>query len=178
MRSGAMDETMSVARSTAGREKLEMLNERISPENIRRIASTRAAATWCPGGGTAPLRTILYDIFMCAEAEQICSVWREESTEYMGRRYSGIGEAPAVRQLLPKFKRLIDMGVNHTTIGTSLFGFAGCIRDLCRSDLKDMYIVDLVNAHPAFTAQRNPDLVAISDYCAHRDAKISEIMMQ
>ena len=96
----------------------------------------------------------------------------------MGRRYSGIGEAPAFRQLLPKFKRLIDMGVNHSTVGASLFGLPGCIRDLCRSDLKDMYIVDLVNAHPAFTAQRNPDLVAISDYCAHRDAKISEIVAQ
>ena len=95
--------------------KTVLNSERISLEALDLVASS-TAATWTPPGSPIPLRTILYDIRQCVEGGRITSVWREEDEKRQGRRYSGIGEAPALRDMPARLRGLIAAGVNHTTL--------------------------------------------------------------
>ena len=115
--------------------KVILLSERVSVEALDRVASS-TAATWTPPGSAIPLRTVLFDIRQCIEGGRITSVWREEDEKKQGRRHSGIGEAPALREMPARLRGLIAAGVNHHTVGMSLFSLPGYIRNLLRSGIE------------------------------------------
>ena len=83
---------MSVARSR--KPAHVTLVERVAVQNLRRIASC-PAAEWKPASSVS-LRTIINDILLYAEENgcegKLLSLWREESSDYRGRRYSGSQE--------------------------------------------------------------------------------------
>jgi hypothetical protein len=158
----------------APKAKYAVITERVSVDVLDYVASS-PAAEWTPPGSEIPLRTILYDIRRCTEDGCLLSIWREETEQFKGRRYSGIGDQ-ANRELPSHHRRLIEVGVNHTTIGMSLFALPGYLRDLLRSRVPNLYILDLVNAHPTFTAQRNPTLQHLRAYCDRRDECLRLVM--
>ena len=121
-----------------------ILVERVAVKNLRRIASC-PAAEWRPVSSVS-LRTILTDILLCTEEQgsegKLLSLWREESPDYRGRRYSGPGDKTP-----PELKRVKSRGANPGCIGRSLFGFPSFVRNLARSGLQDLYVLDIVNCH-------------------------------
>ena len=154
--------------------KAVLITECVSIAVLDCVASS-PAAEWAPLGSEVPLRTILYDIRRCTEDGCLLSIWREEREHFKGRRYSGVGEH-AVRDLPPRLRHLIECGVNHSTIGMSLFALPGYLRDLLRCRVPNLYILDLVIAHPTFTSQRNPTLSHLRDYCVRRDEWVAAVM--
>ena len=86
-----------------------ILVERVAVKSLRRIASCPAAG-WRPASPVS-LRTILTDIRLCTEEQgsegKLLSLWREESPDYRGRRYSGPGDKTP-----PELKRVKSRGAN------------------------------------------------------------------
>ena len=76
------------------------------------------------------------------------------------------------------FKELLSKGVNPGTVGKSLFGLPKYLRNLARAGLKDCYILDLVNAHPAITLRRHPSLQALGEYVNQREQVLAQIPRQ
>ena len=134
-----------------------ILVERVAVKNLRRIASC-PAAEWRPASSVS-LRTIITDILLCTDEQRnegkLLSLWREESTDYRGRRYSGPSE---LHKQPPELKRVRNRGANPGCIGRSLFGYPGFIRNLARSGLQDLYILDIVNCHVQLLHRRHPSL--------------------
>ena len=103
------------------------------------------------------------------------STWREEGTGYLGRRYSGMPEIRKGDPLYSHFKRLQAKGVNPGTLFRSLFGFPSYIRNLARSDLPDLYVLDLVNCHLAVLRCRRPTLDHLAYYVENRETVLADI---
>ena len=152
------------------------MSECVALDHLGKVASSRVAATWTPPGSVVPLRTILYDIRRCVKDGSLMSVWREETEKHRGRRYSGLGEVPALRDIPDHLRSLLEAGVNHSTVGMSLFALPGYVRHILRSGIKDLYILDLVNAHPSFMAMRNPTLKSLLAYCEDRERHLADVM--
>jgi hypothetical protein len=146
------------------------LVERVSVANLRQLASCPAAEEWCPTGTTVSLRTIIADILLCCDKDELCSYWEEERDGSRGRRYSKAGDVK--REPLANAKR---RGANPGIIGRSLFALPGYIRDMARSELKGMWVLDLVNAHPAIMHRRHPSLQYLAQYVEHREEALASI---
>ena len=74
-----------------------------------------------------------------------------------GRRYSGhrVVIAPDDDNC---FTRVAGHGVNESSVGKSLFGLPGWLRDVRHIGLSDCYILDMANAHPTIQHRRHHHL--------------------
>ena len=168
-----MDECSSVSQRPR-KVSYVALEERVAVGNLKLVASSAAAKLWKPTG-TVSLRTIISDILLCTESGTLTSTWREEKLGYLGRRYSGPPEMRKTDPLYPHFNRLRSKGVNPSTIGRSLFGYPSYIRNLARSGLQDLYVLDLVNCHLVIMHRRHPTLSYLAQYVANREAVLASI---
>ena len=167
-----MDECSSVSQRPH-KVSYVALEERVAVDNLRLVAGS-TAAKWKPMG-TVSLRTIITDILLCTNEGKLVSTWREEGTGYLGRRYSGMPEIRKGDPLYSHFKRLQAKGVNPGTLFRSLFGFPSYIRNLARSGLPDLYVLDLVNCHLAVLRRRHPTLDHLAYYVENREAVLASI---
>ena len=169
-----MDEASSSVSQRPRKVSYVALEERVAVDNLRLVASSTAAKLWKPMG-TVSLRTILADIILCAEEGKLVSLWTEEAPNYAGRRYSGPQEMRKGEPLLPHFNRLKAKEVNPGTLGRSLFGYPSYIRNLARSGLPDLYVLDLVNCHLVILHRRHPTLKHSGHYVENREAVLASI---
>jgi hypothetical protein len=158
-------------------EGVKVLRELVAVENLRAVASSRAACEWCPPGSCVSLRTILHDLLSCVDDDGVLlSAWHEERPDHVGRRYSGCPAIPAkATGELARFKRLLAEGVNPSTVGKSLFAFPGYVRNLSRAGLADLYILDLANCHPCVTLRRHPTMAGIAAYVKEREKTLASV---
>jgi hypothetical protein len=146
------------------------LVEPVSVANLRKLASCPASEHWCPSGTGVSLRTVIMDILLCCDKNELCSYWEEEKSASKGRRYS---KAADVKR--EDFARAKRRGANPGFIGRSLFALPGYIRNLARSELKGMWVLDLVNAHPTIMHRRHPSLQHLARYVEHREEALASI---
>jgi hypothetical protein len=146
---------------------LAELVERVNVANLHTLASCPAAEHWCPKGSSISLRTIIMDIMLCCEQAEkehrLTSYWEEGPTG--PRRYCKAVDIPHIQR----------RGANPGFIGRSLFCLTGCIRNLARSDLKDLWILDLVNAHPTIMSRRHPGMQHLARYVQSREEILASI---
>ena len=88
-----------------------------------------------------------------------------------GRRYSGYKPDFAI----DSFERHIAEGVNPGSVGRSLFGLPGWLRDIARSGLANCYVLDMANAHPAIQNRRYGHLRALSEYVNNRERVLASV---
>jgi hypothetical protein len=110
------------------------------------------------------------DIILCCDDGQLQSRWEEEEDGAKRRRYS----KPSEKRNDP-FAHIRRRGANPGFIGRSLFAPPGYIRDMARSDLRGMWILDLVNAHPCIMHRRHPSLQHLARYVEHREEILAAI---
>jgi hypothetical protein len=144
------------------------LVEPVNVTNLRLLASCPAAEQWCPGANVS-LRTVIMDILLCCDDGHLQSRWEEEEEGAKRRRYSKLGDK---RNDLAHIRR---RGANPGFIGRSLFTLPGYIRNLARSGLRDMWVLDLVNAHPCIMNRRHPSLQHLARYVEHREEVLATI---
>jgi hypothetical protein len=168
-----MDEASSSVSQRPRKVSYVALEERVAVDNLRLVASS-AAATWKPMG-TVSLRTIITDILLCTNEGKLVSTWKEEGAGYLGRRYSGLPDIRKGDPLYSHFKRLQAKGVNPGTLGRSLFDYPSYIRNLARSGLPDLYVLDLVNCHLVILHRRHPTLKHLGQYVENRESVLARI---
>jgi hypothetical protein len=151
------------------------LKEPVAVAALRSVASSNAAAEWYPSGSPVSLRGIIHDVLACVRGGYITSCWHQESADRPSRRYSGCAISGKATGELAMLRDLQASGVNKATIGRSLFGLPGCIRNLARAGLQDFYVLDLVNAHPAITLKRHPSMAALASYVNNREQVLASI---
>jgi len=66
-------------------------------------------------------------------------------------------------------------GANPGTVGRSLFGFPGFIRNLARSGQEDLYVLDIVNCHVQILHRRHPGLQHLAQYAGQREEVLASI---
>ena len=88
-----------------------------------------------------------------------------------GRRYSGYKTDFA----LEPFDRHIAEGVNPGSVGRSLFGLPGWLRDIARSGLANCYVLDMANAHPAIQNRRYCHLRVLGEYVQDRERVLASV---
>ncbi len=88
-----------------------------------------------------------------------------------GRRYSGYKPEFAIES----FDRHIAEGVNPGSVGRSLFGLPGWLRDIARSGLANCYVLDMANAHPAIQNRRYSHLRALGEYVHNRERVLASV---
>ena len=115
------------------------------------------------------------DILLCCEPKndehQLTSHWEEEDGKRKGRRYSKLGD---IKKPDP-FANARRRGANPSFIGRSLFALPGYIRNMARSGLDDLWVLDLVNAHPTIMHRRHPSLQYHARYVEHREEVLATI---
>ena len=143
------------------------LVERVNVANLHILASCPAAEQWCPRGSSVSLRTIIMDIILCCERagneHHLTSHWEQGPTG--PRRYCKAVDIP----------HILRRGANPGFVGRSLFCLPGCLRGVARSDLKDLWVLDLVNAHPIIMSRRHPDMPHLAQYVRDREAILASI---
>jgi hypothetical protein len=159
--------------------KSKVVFEHLNRIAMEELASSVAAKTFRIVDGGPTLLCVLGDFLaQCTHgctrdgATPIRVRWREEESMYLlgrhGRRYSGRdldGESEDVA-----VERFLSTGISKTFIQVSSFALPGWLRDVCRSGLRNRYVLDLVNAHPYIVSKRHPDLVHLREYVDNRDA--------
>ena len=150
---------------------MAFLKEPVSIANLRLLASCPASEQWCPAGTAVSLRTVIMDILLCCDDGHLISRWEEEEEGAKRRRYSKLGDIKR-NETFDKARR---RGANIGFIGRSLFALPGCIRNMARSELKDLWVLDLVNAHPCIMHRRHPSLQHLARYVEHREEVLTSI---
>ena len=151
---------------------MALLGEQVNLVNLRRLASCPAAERWCPTGTSISLRTVIMDIILCCDDNgKLQSSWVEEEPGTKRRRYS---KSQTTKRDDP-FAVPRRRGANMSFIGRSVFTLPGYIRNMARSDLQDMWILDLVNAHPCIMHRRHPSLQYLAQYVEHREEALASI---
>ena len=124
------------------------------------------------------LRAIITDIILCTEDVEgsadegmLTSLWREESGDHRGRRYSTLAEA----KKNDPFHQIRLRGANPGTVGRSLFAFPGYIRDMARSGLTNLWVLDIVNCHLSVMHRRHPSLEHLAHYVERREEVLSSL---
>jgi hypothetical protein len=114
---------------------------------------------------------VIMDILLCCDKDgKLHSNWCEERDGTRGRRYS-----KAVDMKHEHFAEVKRRGANPSFIGRSLFALPKFMRNMARSDLKGMWILDLVNAHPTIMHRRHPSLQYLAHYVEHREEVLGTI---
>ena len=101
----------------------------------------------------------------------LTSLWREESGGHRGRRYSSLAE---VKKNNP-YHQIRLRGTSAGSVGRSLFAFPGYIRDLARSGLKKLWVLDIVNCHLCVMHRRRPSLEHLAHYVERRQEVLSSL---
>ena len=148
-----------------GRNVFSVLRERVNDGALAKLASCRHAGAWKPAGTGPMLRRIIADVIEQIRRGAIVTAWSEETRMEIlglrGRRYSGYRFESTEEPHWDFFRGFADGGVNESTVGRSLFGLPGWLRDVGRIGLVDCYILDMTNAHPAIQHRRHQDLGAL-----------------
>ena len=147
------------------------LLEPVSVANLRKLAACPAAERWHPSGSAISLRMVIMDILLCCDKDgKLHSNWCEERDGTRGRRYSKAGDMKQEH-----FAEVKRRGANPSLIGRSLFVLPKYIRNMAHSEIKGMWILDLVNAHPTIMHRRHPSLQYLAHYVEHREEVLGTI---
>ena len=123
----------------------------------------------------ARLRQIIADMLSQVNYGNLTVCFSEErqmvSLGQRGRRYSGYKAEFAI----DSFDRHIAEGVNPGSVGRSLFGLPGWLRDVARSGLPNCYVLDMANAHPAIQNRRYGHLRALREYVENREKVLASV---
>ena len=157
--------------------KVYHLSECVNEEKLGDLASRQIAATWKPAGSGPMLRRIASDFLAQVREGELTTVrWEEDRMTrlgYKGRRYSGYRSTSGAE--IVRFENLLASGVNAGSVGRSLFGLPGWLRDIARSGLQNCYVLDMVNAHPNIQHRRYPDFPALREYVNNREDVLKRI---